>query len=66
MKYTSVSEGMLAALHARYGDAKKLTREDAQQAQACLDAIEKAYAEAADEQAKADGSAADKTERSVL
>ena len=62
------SDRKLRALYliARYGDAKKLTREDAQQAQACLEAIEKAYAEAADEQAKADGSAADKTERSVL
>ncbi|MBQ2597862.1 MAG: hypothetical protein II581_08155 [Oscillospiraceae bacterium] len=62
------SDRSLRALYliARYGDAKKLTREDAQQAQACLEAIEKAYAEAAAEQTKADGSAADKTERSII
>ena len=62
------SDRSLRALYliARYGDAKTLTREDAQQAQACLEAIEKAYAEAAAEQTKADGSAADKTERSII
>ena len=62
------SDRSIRALYliARYGDAKTLTREDAQQAQACLEAIEKAYAEAAAEQTKADGSAADKTERSII